>query len=96
MDLNVYFVLPNAFSPNGDLNNDTFFPKYKGIESIVEFKIYDRWGQKVYEGDGDMMAAWDGKYKGEDQPLGVYVYYARAVAFNGEEFIQSGKVTLLR
>jgi gliding motility-associated-like protein len=96
LDLVIYFVLPNAFSPNGDLTNDMFFPQYKGIEHILEFKIYDRWGQKVYEGDGDMRASWDGKYKGEDQPLGVYVYYAKAVAFNGEEFIQSGKVTLLR
>ncbi|MFL5729796.1 MAG: PKD domain-containing protein, partial [Cytophagaceae bacterium] len=96
LDLNIFFVLPNAFSPNGDNNNDTFFPQYKGIASIQEFKIYDRWGQKVYEGDGDMKAAWDGKYKGEDQPLGVYVYYAKAVAYNGEEFVQSGKLTLLR
>jgi gliding motility-associated-like protein len=96
LDLNVYFVLPNAFTPNGDGANDGFHPNYKGIEKLMEFRIYDRWGQMVFNGDGDLKAVWDGKYKGADQPLGVYVVYAKAIAFNQEEYVYSGKVTLIR
>jgi gliding motility-associated-like protein len=96
LELNVYFVLPNAFSPNGDGANDGFHPNYKGIEKLEEFRIYDRWGQMVFNGDGDLKSVWDGKHKGVDQPLGVYVVYAKAIAFNQQEYVYSGKVTLIR
>ncbi|HXA01767.1 MAG TPA: PKD domain-containing protein, partial [Cytophagaceae bacterium] len=96
LDLNLYFILPNAFTPNADQNNDHFFPFYKGIEKMTEFRVFDRWGQKVYDGDGNLAASWDGKYNGVDQPLGVYVYYVKALAINGKEIVMSGKVTLLR
>lgn len=71
----VYF-LPNVFSPNGDGLNDFFTPllPYKYVDSI-DFKVFNRWGQIVFE-TKDAMINWDGIHKdsGNEVPEGVYYY----------------------
>jgi gliding motility-associated-like protein len=65
--------MPNAFSPNTDGKNDTYGP-VNGENSaltITAFRIYNRWGQEVHNAAEN----WNGKFKGEDQPAGTYVYY---------------------
>ncbi len=88
-------VLPNAFSPNGDGLNDIFRFNMRGIKEVRAFRIYNRWGQKIFEGfspeDG-----WDGTYKGELQDMGVYVYYVDMVSFLDEHLVEKGNVTLVR
>lgn len=66
--------LPNAFTPNGDGNNDAF-GAYTSCTQIIQFnlQIYNRWGEKVYE-TNDLNAVWDGTYKDQAAPAATYVY----------------------
>lgn len=72
-----FYELPNAFTPNGDGQNDTFRPfPYCFIES-VDFKVFNRWGQLVFEAS-DPDLNWDGKnMRGEELAEGVYYYSCR-------------------
>lgn len=96
LDLKIYLLLPNAFSPNGDLNNDGLSLIYKGIDELLEYKIYNRWGELIFDGGNDLNAVWDGTYKGKEQPLGTYVYYVKAKDYHQNILTHSGKVTLIR
>lgn len=71
------YELPNAFTPNGDNQNDLFTPfPFCFIES-VEFKVYNRWGQLVFETE-DPNLNWDGtNLQGEDLAQGTYFYQCR-------------------
>ena len=89
------FVMPDAFTPNGDGQNDVFFPvTLPGTTGKVSvFRIYNRWGEMVFDGSG---SGWDGFYKGAAQPVGDYRYYLEwEVPFQALERIQ-GSFTLLR
>src|SRR4030095_7571186 len=73
----VLFV-PNTFSPNHDGMNDYFFPRSnKGI-LIKNFKIFNRWGQSVFERKNfpanNYVYGWDGTFNNIDQKSDVYVY----------------------
>jgi len=101
--------VPNAFSPNGDNANDVLYVRGVGL-SELEFKIYNRWGELVYESadlnivcsDYDNICktkvkGWDGTYKGEKQEMDVYVYTLHAVFENGKDSgLKKGNITLLR
>lgn len=86
--------IPNAFTPNGDGANDMFqVVKREGAEVVSSLEIYDRWGEKVYEAQGD--AAWDGTIYGKPAPSDVYVYIVKVRC--GELIGKRvGDVTLLR
>jgi gliding motility-associated-like protein len=86
--------IPNAFTPNGDGANDMFqVVKREGAEVVSSLDIYDRWGEKVYEAQGD--AAWDGTIYGKPAPSDVYVYIVKVRC--GELIGKRvGDVTLLR
>jgi gliding motility-associated-like protein len=60
----------------------------------VGFSIFNRWGEKIFESNG-LSQGWDGKYKGEMQPPGVYVLSATATFFNGQTIRRMGSVTLI-
>jgi len=66
------FYVPNAFTPNADGINDEFKVYGEGVSSI-EFKIFSRWGQMVFE-TKDINEGWNGKINGKLAPAGVYVY----------------------
>ncbi|HWB62842.1 MAG TPA: gliding motility-associated C-terminal domain-containing protein, partial [Chitinophagales bacterium] len=88
--------VPNAFSPNGDGNND-YFEVYgdMGAVSFFEVSVFDRWGEKVFESN-DYRFKWDGTYKGEPAQIGNYVYVITAAFLNGSHKNYKGSVTLLR
>ncbi|MAT54266.1 MAG: hypothetical protein CMN32_07265 [Saprospirales bacterium] len=86
--------VPNAFTPNGDGNNDVLYVRSNIIESM-EFAIYNRWGQKVFE-TTEQSIGWDGTYKGQELPNDVFGYYLKAKCFNGEEFFKKGNISLMR
>ncbi|MCB0576052.1 MAG: choice-of-anchor L domain-containing protein, partial [Saprospiraceae bacterium] len=89
-------AVPNAFTPGGDGVNDTFGPLLFGSNTeIVQFMIFNRWGQKVFEATPGMQR-WDGKKDGKDAPSDVYVYYIVLRYANGVEEKLKGDVTLLR
>ncbi|KAA5536496.1 T9SS type B sorting domain-containing protein [Taibaiella lutea] len=85
--------MPNAFAPNGA--NNMFKPSKRGIATLRDFSIYNRWGNKVYS-TSNIDAGWDGTYNGKPQPVGVYIYTIEAVTDSGKIFTQKGNVTLIR
>lgn len=92
-----YLYIPNAFTPNGDGEND-FFKPYAPVGLITDmyFAVYDRWGELLYETDNIHDDGWDGTYKGKELPPDVYVFYFNAGCINEEEFSKKGNVTLIR
>jgi gliding motility-associated-like protein len=85
------FVIPGGLSPNGDNVNDIWtIPGLNGYPQ-ADVKVFNRWGQQVYQGDGQS-AAWDGTFGGKEMPTADY-YYTIDLG-NGERF--NGVVTLKR
>jgi gliding motility-associated-like protein len=85
--------IPNAFTPNGDLNNEVFIPMGFGIAEI-KLTIFNRWGEKIFESNGES-TGWDGKHKGQLCEQGVYIYQAEVKAMSGQMVIKTGHITLL-
>jgi gliding motility-associated-like protein len=87
--------VPNAFTPNGDGANDLFrVAPHEGAEVINLLRVYNRWGQKVYEGSGQN-AQWDGKIGDKAAPSDTYVWILDYEC-GGETHRENGDVTLLR
>lgn len=93
-------IMPNAFSPNGDGLNDVFEPKFvnKSGYVIKSFKVYNRWGQLVYQDAGTRKASWNGYYYNKDKPAdaGVYYYYIDVLFIDGTKEFVKGDVTIIR
>ncbi len=88
---NIFF--PNAFSPNGDGQNDVLYVRGNAI-SQVYFAVYNRWGEQVFESNS-LDVGWDGTFKGETVETDVYGYYLRVTCFSGEVYETQGNVTVL-
>ena len=88
-------LVPNVITPNADGYNDELEIRYEGIQEIVLLKIFDRWGELVYETQ-DIDIYWDATH--HDQPVnpGVFMYYLEGYCLNGEEFTRQGNVTVVR
>ncbi|MBL0310080.1 MAG: gliding motility-associated C-terminal domain-containing protein [Bacteroidetes bacterium] len=86
--------IPNSFTPNGDGNNDVFLIYGVGIKT-VDMKVFNRWGEKVFESDNQFYG-WDGFYKSEVQSPGVYTYTAKISYLDDSETEKLGSVTLLK
>ncbi|HXU25887.1 MAG TPA: gliding motility-associated C-terminal domain-containing protein, partial [Bacteroidia bacterium] len=69
------YELPNIFTPNGDNVNDLYVPVKNRYIQSVDFTLYNRWGEVVYENTNPALG-WDGKSKQMKQPVpdGVYFY----------------------
>mgnify|MGYP003444580040 CR=1 FL=1 len=91
------FYIPNAFTPNGDGRNETFFdPGYATNVQDLSMNIYNRWGQLVYTSD-NLSTTWDGTdSKGNLAPQGVYIYALKVTTYSGKHYDYTGSVTLLR
>jgi gliding motility-associated-like protein len=86
--------VPNAFSPNGDNVNDVEYVYGDCIQSL-DFKIFDRWGNKVFE-TTDQSVGWDGRYKGQPASSDVYDYTLIVTQSNGKTTSLKGNITLVR
>lgn len=87
---------PTAFTPNNDGLNDVFKIKIIGETSISSLKIYNRWGQVVYD-DPNLNRQWNGKLKGIELPTGVYVWIlGGSDTYNKKTFAQKGLITLIK
>lgn len=88
--------IPNAFSPNGDGQNDIFRVK-EGYQSIVSFHgyIFNRWGKKVYDWT-DIAGGWDGTISGHKAKAGVYYVIIKARGADGRKYNLRRDVNLLR
>jgi len=87
--------VPNTFTPNGDGKNDLFKIYTAEPVSTSDIKIFDRWGELLYE-TFDITKGWDGTYKGKPMTMGVYVYYYNIQLENGKNLTGKGDITLLR
>lgn len=86
--------VPNAFSPNGDDNNDELLVRGENLTSI-ELSIFDRWGEKVFE-TNDQSEGWDGRYKGILVEPAVFVYKLKATCLGGIVYEEEGNITVIR
>lgn len=90
---------PNAFSPNGDGDNDVFMLGLgSNAKAITRLEIFDRWGGAVYQNDTstNIPTGWDGTRNGVAMPSGVYVYQAEIEFQNGNRKLLSGDLLLMR
>lgn len=93
-----YIDIPNAFTPNNDGVNDYFFPRQLLSQKVTAFnmKIFNRWGQIIFETDKTDGRGWDGKLNNTEQPQGVYVYLVDVQLDGRIEEHYQGNVTLIR
>jgi len=87
--------VPSAFSPNGDGKNDLFRVTNLSFQRILEFRVFNRWGQEVYS-TNDSRAGWDGNYAGVPQEMGSYTYLIRVAYPDGFVETYKGETTLIR
>ncbi|GIK69244.1 MAG: hypothetical protein BroJett020_05390 [Bacteroidota bacterium] len=90
-----YLNLPTAFSPNADGENDVFRVLGTKYVQSIELRVYNRWGQEVFYSNQKEIG-WDGNFKGQPAPTGVYAYTLVATLPNGEIITKKGNVTLKR
>ncbi len=96
VDSNATEFVPSAFTPNGDGLNDVFRMVNMKYEKLVEFSVYNRWGQLVYHNTHDPKQGWDGTYNGVPQDIGVYSYSIIVITAEGITRNYKGDVTLIR
>jgi gliding motility-associated-like protein len=91
----VRVAVPEAFSPNGDGINDLLFVQGWGIKELLDFRIYNRWGELVFR-TSDIKEGWDGNYRDRPQDIGSFVYVATVRSYSDREVTAKGSFTLLR
>ena len=96
-----HLFVPNSFSPNGDGNNDLFYPRGdEGIKIVSSFRIYNRWGDLIFEKTNiqinDVGNSWDGTYNNQIPLPEVFVWVVDAVCENGTKITKKGSVTVVR
>ncbi len=97
---NSQLFVPNSFTPNNDGQNDVFYPRGKGVSIIKSFRIYNRWGELLFERSNinlnDEYNAWDGSFNGGSPRPDVYVWVIDALCETGEPLFLKGDVTIIR
>jgi gliding motility-associated-like protein len=95
-DASIY--VPNAFTPDGDGKNESFYPVTIGMDpDQYEMWIYDRWGNLVFY-TNDLNDGWDGRVQGHSEisQIDTYVWKINAVDFAGKKHNLLGKVSLIK
>ena len=87
--------VPTAFSPNKDGGNDSLCLYGTTCVKEIDFKIYNRWGEKIFETNNPKMC-WDGIYQGQELNEGIYIYRFNATLYNDRVIIKRGNLTLIK
>ena len=96
VEVNALLLIPTAFSPNNDGVNDLFrIVTFLNVSKINTFTVFNRWGEQVFQTD-QAEEGWDGTFRGQPQPAGVYVWYIQATDPRGEAIFRKGNITLVR
>jgi gliding motility-associated-like protein len=93
MDEDIY--VPNAFTPNGDGNNDVLRPILLGMKELGYFRVYNRWGVLMFS-TSEKGRGWDGRYNGKAQDPAAYVWEAEGITFRGLKKKKKGSAVLIR
>jgi gliding motility-associated-like protein len=96
VDDNITEIVPSAFTPDNDGLNDVFRIGNVKYDKLVEFNVYNRWGQLIYHNTSDVTKGWDGTFNGVPQDMGVYSYAIILSEPSGKNKIIKGTVTLIR
>jgi gliding motility-associated-like protein len=88
-------LIPSAFTPNGDGRNDIFKVVNPSFQRLIEFRVFNRWGQEVFSTQ-DILDGWDGKWKGAEQAMGNYQYLIRVAYPDGNVETYKGDISLIR
>jgi gliding motility-associated-like protein len=95
VDYNDAIFIPTAFSPNGDGKNDLFKIGSISFQKLLEFRVFNRWGQEVFT-TTDVKQGWDGKWRGVVQDAAVYHYVIRVAYPDGKVNTYKGDLTLIK
>jgi gliding motility-associated-like protein len=87
--------VPNAFTPGGDGKNDSFRPLFSGNVEKYQFTVYNRFGEIVFNSSKPDQA-WDGYFKGQLQPTGVFTWIFRYQLSGLPPEVKKGTVVLIR
>lgn len=87
--------VPTAFTPNKDGKNDILKPIAVGITQLNFFRIYNRWGQLVFE-TKELEKGWDGTINGVPQASGTFVFVTQGVDYTGKVIFKKGTCVLIR
>ena len=97
---NTNVFVPNTFSPNTDGINDILYPRGSGVFQIKVFRVFNRWGDVVFEKSNlnanDISAGWDGTYKGQKLLPDIFVYAMNVVCDNNTILTFKGNIALIR
>ncbi len=89
------FYVPNMFTPNGDGHNDVF-QVYTNAVDEFRLLVFDRWGETVFDTDISGSNGWDGTFGGVELAPDVYGYCVQVNCNEGEEFVKTGNITLVK
>jgi gliding motility-associated-like protein len=92
---NIVIYVPNAFTPNRDGLNDNLKPFMIGIKELTYFRIYNRWGELVYE-TKDPKSGWDGKFKGNPYNAQTLVWVLQGIGADNKTYNAKGSTVLIR
>jgi gliding motility-associated-like protein len=90
--------IPNAFTPNGDYDNELFKPVISHPISYT-LTIFNRWGEMLYKSENDPNAAWDGTNKGTPCEADIYIYYVEYKGYAYQKIVtgkRTGTVALIK
>lgn len=87
-------TMPNVFTPDGDGLNDFFGPVTGGTIEVLQFKVFNRWGNEVFNETNTQ--GWDGTVDGKTAVSDVYVYIIEYISGDGNREFLSGDITLVR
>ncbi len=88
--------VPKGFTPNGDGNNDRLYPILIGIKQLNYFKIYNRWGNLLFETtSGRPEDGWDGTFKGKKQPVETYTWVVEGIDIDNLIIRKNGNTLLI-
>ncbi len=91
----VEIYVPNAFTPNNDGYNDYLRPLLKGVKELRYFRVYNRFGQLLYQAKAEGKG-WDGAINGTQQPPQTVVWVLEAVGVDNEIYHKRGTAVLIR
>src|SRR5690606_26881439 len=95
---NLLYFIPNTFTPDGDMHNQTFRPVFTAGYDPYEFSLYifNRWGEMIWESH-DASVGWDGTYNGQLVPDGVYTWKIKFKLLGVDKHVEEvGHINVIR
>jgi len=87
--------VPTAFSPNNDGVNDVIYVDGWGVKELLEFNIYNRFGELVFSSN-DINVGWNGTYKNKLQNIESYTYSVKVLTYDDQILTKTGGIKLLK